>query len=444
MGYRTKHILKKIAKRRRLLTAIPLSSILCLAGLSCDDGEKTEIVSPESFTINASVSPAVATVGIVEWSIDAAPVDLATIEFGPTEEYGMTAPVDIHEPNYRTLLLGMKPSSDYHFEIRAIAGGVLYRSGDNVLTTGPVINGLTQPNVTLSFPEYRSGGFLVWGTCNSIIDGKSVAIINDADGDYVWWYPAAIANITAARMTYDGKYMALIPTNNNGDDGAIEIVSMDGLWSEVFETPSATHDLTPMPDGRIAFLSVDKKGQDVEPCGKIEALSLDGTREVIFDTAELWDAPCHLNAIRYSAAEDVLTLSDLLHNQIIGVSTSGEHLWTANQGGGLWEKQHGHQLLDDSLLVFTNTTSEVLEFAFVDAFEETLVWSYDSSYSSMLLGDVQRLPNGNTLITYSVSGIIQEIAHDGYPVQTVAFGQMFPGYVGWRSSLYGPPDDIFE
>jgi hypothetical protein len=441
----TKHISKKIVKPSRFSPSVlVLSLILGLTNLSCDEETETENISPELFTINASVSPAISTVGIVEWSFDMSPIDSATVEFGLTQEYGMTALVDINEPNHRTLLLGMKPSLDYHFEVCVISNGTLYRSGDILITTGPVINGLAQPNITLSFPENRAGGFIVSGSYNAVIDSESVAYILDADGDCVWWFPAAIPNITRARMTWDGKHMALIPANNNGDDGAIEFVSMDGLWSQVLDLPSSTHDLTPMPDNRIAFISVDKKDQETEPCGKIEALSLDGAREIIYDTSALWQPPCHNNAIRYSATENIFTLSDLVHSQIIGVSMTGEHLWTANQSGDLWEKQHGHQLLDGSLLVFSNLNAEVLEFAFPDALEETLVWSYSSMYTSMLLGDVQRLPNGNTLITYSEDGIIQEISGNGEPVQTFAFSQQVPGYVSWRSSLYGPPDDVFQ
>jgi hypothetical protein len=55
-----------------------------------------------------SLSTVIPTVGIVEWTTDLPGLTEASIEFGLDENYGMTAPVDLGEVNYRTLLLGMK------------------------------------------------------------------------------------------------------------------------------------------------------------------------------------------------------------------------------------------------------------------------------------------------------------------------------------------------
>ena len=55
-------------------------------------------------------------------------------------------------------------------------------------------------------------------------------------------------------------------------------------------------------------------------------------------------------------------------------------------------------------------------------------------------GDVQRLPNGNTLITYSTSSLIQEVdASDAVVLEIAAVGSF--GYVEFRKSLYGEPSD---
>jgi hypothetical protein len=54
-----------------------------------------------------------------------------------------------------------------------------------------------------------------------------------------------------------------------------------------------------------------------------------------------------------------------------------------------------------------------------------------------VLGDVQRLPNGNTLITYSTSGIIEEVTSSGDLVQTISANSF--GYTSFRETLYGPP-----
>ena len=56
--------------------------------------------------------------------------------------------------------------------------------------------------------------------------------------------------------------------------------------------------------------------------------------------------------------------------------------------------------------------------------------------NSNVLGDVQRLPNGNTLVTYSTDGEILEVDASGATVQTIMGSY---GYADWRATLYGPP-----
>ena len=70
-----------------------------------------------TITATSSVSPMIATVGIVTWSTTLSGVQSAKIDFGLTTSYGMTAPVDLTQPSYRTLLLGMKAQRMYNYKI---------------------------------------------------------------------------------------------------------------------------------------------------------------------------------------------------------------------------------------------------------------------------------------------------------------------------------------
>jgi hypothetical protein len=88
------------------------------------DGGGGGAQGPCSITITTkSLSDVISTVGIVEWSTDLSNMTEASIEFGLDTNYGMTAPVDLKEPNYRTLILGMKAGGrTYHFRVVAKAG----------------------------------------------------------------------------------------------------------------------------------------------------------------------------------------------------------------------------------------------------------------------------------------------------------------------------------
>jgi hypothetical protein len=60
-------------------------------------------------------------------------------------------------------------------------------------------------------------------------------------------------------------------------------------------------------------------------------------------------------------------------------------------------------------------------------------------------GDVQRLPNGNTLGTYCQPGIIQEVNASGQLVQELSLpaGSIL-GHTTFRASLYGPEPRIYD
>jgi hypothetical protein len=109
---------------------------------------------------------------------------------------------------------------------------------------------------------------------------------------------------------------------------------------------------------------------------------------------------------------------------------------------------HGHQLLPSGNFLFFNNGSIATGVAGLSNAREyqldmatmkaTLVWSYTAEkINSMVLGDVQRLPNGNTLVTFSSMGAIHEVAPNGQLVMSLKSNQF--GYATWRDTLYGPP-----
>jgi hypothetical protein len=171
----------------------------------------------------------------------------------------------------------------------------------------------------------------------------------------------------------------------------------------------------------------------------------DGTTASILDTNQIFDgATCHANAIRYSETEGVYTLSDMGAGDLIWVDRETrsviQRLSDFNIDWG--NHQHGHHLLNDSIVLFNNARRLTQEFSLAPATEQTsAVWQYGTSFSSEVLGDVQRLPNGNTNITYSTAGRIHQVGPDGSLVMETVIGTSI-GYSVWRESLYGPPSDV--
>ncbi|HEX9618522.1 MAG TPA: aryl-sulfate sulfotransferase [Polyangiaceae bacterium] len=383
------------------------------------------------------------TVGIVTWSVDVAALTAAYIEFGLDTTYGMTAPVDLAETDYRTLLLGMKPSSSYHFRIVAGDGASTYTSDDYVIETDPPTNLVSVERFTVMDEDARQRGFIVASYWQG--QGSAVPFILDADGDIVWWYAGGPNGIARARMSEDGKNMWMVVASNNG--GALRRVSMDGLDAQTYNGVTASHDITPVGGDRMAFLEYGESDCDsvyeIDPSG--EAVEVFESQGVVESGGGLLG--CHGNALRYSQAEDVYTFSDL-NQDVLVVNRSGEVEWRlserVNGGNDAWAgAQHGHQLLDGSILIFANAGGSNNSSAAVEyTLEGEEIMRYVGGNFTQNLGDVQRLPNGNTLVNYGNDSVIREIDADENVVLEIEGNGSSFGYTLWRETLYGPPPNI--
>ena len=403
-------------------------------------------------------SDRIPTVGIVEWSLSGEPPSSARILYrlddGGSASLNRSgaAPVDLDEPGFRTLLLGLKQSSDYRFQIEATRAGRTCTSEEYLLpTTGsyPEAPAITRQ---LARPDAREPGFIVTSSGTSL---PPSAFIIDADGEIVW-YVEGPQNPTRARMDYEGRNMWMVGLNLTNQVGEMRRVSMDGE-EEQRDVPGlerAHHDFTVMPGGRVAALVWG--GPGIDPPSDLLIRSPDGALTVAFAIgANLYRSDTyHANAIHYVPFDGGFTIADRNPSLVVKVSAEGSPQW---QLGGAcedapvgascsprdWSVIHGHHLLEDGAFVLFDNESvdeaRVFEFqldAEPGALRATLVEEYVGTAASSNLGDVQRLPSGNTLITYSAAGEIVEVDPDWNPVQT--FGVRI-GYTSWRPTLYGAP-----
>jgi Arylsulfotransferase (ASST) len=413
-----------------------------------------------AFTVTTNeISSQIPTVGVVEWSLTGAPPSSAKIVYALSDadpsllNQGGEAPVELANANYRTLLLGLKQSKDYTFHIEASRGGATCLSADYALpTTGSLANA---PSVTLNVaqPGAREPGFIVTSSGTSVPDS---AYIIDADGEMVWFFPGPL-NTCRAQMDYEGNTMWMITCNPINEMGELRSVSMDGVEvsMNVPGFDGAHHDLTVMPGGRVAALVWTTP--DNEPPSDLVIRTPDGQTTTAFTIgSNLYLSDLfHANAVHYLPSDDSFTVADRDANVVVKVSSAGVPQW---QLGGVcdgaptgthcspqsWLVNHGHHLLDDGTLVLFNNTetaydAHVLEFQVDDTasgLAATMVRDYAGTAVSATLGDVQRLPGGNTLVTYSEAGQIVELDASWNVVQTFT---VRVGYSNWRPTLYGPP-----
>jgi hypothetical protein len=294
-----------------------------------------------------------------------------------------------------------------------------------------------------------AGGYLINGTYQT-----GPAYILDADGDFVWWWNEG--EVTRARMSYDGKYMWIAKGNVPQSQAKMVRVSMDGMDREDLSSDfqNLNHDFTVAEDGAVIFIAYGSNG-----CDDVKERAADGTVRTIANTGDvLGSGMCHCNAIQYSRDDDTIVVSELDANAYIKLGRDGTVVWVLGGGGAgdfsgdgaSWNNQHGlHVLGEDHLLIFNNGAmggggaSIVFEIQLdLGAMTATRGWQYASmpAIQNPIMGDVQRLDNGNTLVTYSYQGIIHEVSSNGMLLQELSWG--IGGAIGYsmkRASLYGPP-----
>jgi Arylsulfotransferase (ASST) len=402
-----------------------------------------------AFTATSSFSTALPNVAIVTWSTTLANPTRAEIEFGPAaSETTMVAPVDLTQAGFRTLLLGMKGNTSYTYRIVASTAAGTCTSDSYTIMTGAVPDSAPTVTATIMDASAHDRGFIVTSTG---ISGNTTFII-DPDGAVIW--TAAGPKIPSrAHMSWDGTRMYTMALNvQNGGLGNIQSVAMDGTGTTTFAGLTASHhDLTAIPGG-FATLLWNTSVKDA-PCSLVERADATGAlTTVVADMGTVYNsASFHANSVHYYPGDDSYTVGDRNPSLYVKLTREGQLIW---QFGGTnpkdpskfftgvptWAVNHGHQLLSDGTFVFFNNGSnEAWSYALDTAtMTATRLLAYTATgATSNVLGDVQRVPNGNYLVTFSTSGQIHEISPTGALVAT--FTSTAFGYAEFRESLYGAP-----
>ena len=392
------------------------------------------------------------TVAVVTYTTDLAGVTGGQIDFGPMGgTTTMTAPIDTTEAAPKTMLVGMKGGKSYTYRITLKAPTGSCTSQDYTVMTGAVPSSVPKPTTTIMNAAMHDKGFIV--TSGGLM-GTMTEIL-DADGDIVWWATGPAQN-SRSRMSWDASHMYMMSLNvQNSGSGKITYLSMDGSGStNVPGVAASHHDMTTIPGG-FATPLWNKSGMDA-PCSLVEfANDTWKTTTVVADLSSVYNsASFHTNAVHYYPSDDTYTIGDRNPNLFVKVSRSGSLIWQFGgtnpkdakktfSGVTTWMVNHGHHLMSDgTFLFFNNNAAEAWGYKLdTTNMSASKTFMYTASgVNSAVLGDVQGLPNGNILITFSNSAQIHEVTRSGTLVMkiTTSSNSGF-GYSEFRESLYGPP-----
>ena len=418
--------------------------VAALAFIGCPEDEPAG-----GFTLQAQISGLIPTVATVQWTTDLGSVLEGYVEFGADTTYGTHVEAeDDGTGSFGATLLGMRPSTEYHYRAVAVIGESTYYSDDATLTTGGQPSFLPEITIVAADSERQAGGLLV----TSVLTIPSVAAILDTSGHYVWWWASEDENadwpITRARLSLDGQSVLFLRNVPLGSDVTSEgqhivRVSLDGTHVEEVPAPGVHNDFVELPDGTLTVLAEDARELEGETVvgDRILELRPDGTEVEIWSVWDdltydpemtLYGHWTHANAIDYDVAQDTYHVGARHVNAIFKVDRAARELvWVlggpdsdfvpADEETETTRLQHQFELLDDGILVFDNRDESVMSSRAVqydldeDDFTVRQVWEYISAPPVFCpgMGDVARLDSGNTLVTWSSAGMIDEVAPDG-------------------------------
>ena len=414
--------------------------------------------------VDAVPSDAVVTVATVSWTTEE-PV-AGYVEYGPTKDYGQQTPLrGAAETDHSVALIGLLPETEYHYRVVIPGEKRDTESNDGTFTTGALP--LELPDLTVTGQSDKDFILAV-----PLLGTLAAPVIIDQDGNYVWYtFDDSGLDVYRVRLSLDGQsvlYNAGSVSGDPAEDSKLVRVSLDGTVREEILLPLLAHDFVELPDGTLGAM-VTKYQDDLRGDSIVE-VAPDGTQTEVWSSWDCFDPEIHEgdgppgdwtfgNALDYDPDENIYYQGMRDFSSIARVDpTTRACDWVFGSEGATIEPasgadiflhQHQFEVLEDSILLFDNdgsteSTSRVLEFAF-DPAKDTAkqIWSYvpDPYIYTFVLGDVKRFDDGDTLITWSVSGQIDLVSPDGEPTWTMntALGYAF-GFNTVTSSPYVDAD----
>lgn len=442
----------------------------------------TDGADPEVLHLEKRSSKITPTVITVSW--DTLAPSEGWVAFGPDADTRLSTPPQLTPTtHHRFQVAGFPEGSSWHWRAVSRIDGVEVSSADQVHTSGTAPADLPR----LDLANRVDGAWMPGYRLLTLIAETGGVVVLDDDGAVVWWHQTTSPEtVTQARFAPDGSgvWYLVGDSTRTTDIGEIRYQRWDGAETLALRAEWAHHDFVILPDGRLAWIAVDIRdylGESVVG-DVIMEMNADGTGATpIWSTWDHIDLPdlascsrdfypqgcdwTHANSLWYDPSDDSYTLS--IHNlDLFAKIDAGDHTagsgtttWLAGSGPASdfsisppeasWEHQHavkpvggGEYLLFDNGKGVADSWSEIWRFR-MDEQTRTAeaIWGFDygGERNSIMLGDIQPLPNGNYLTSWGSEGEVAEIS----PAKEVvweAYASLgsFLGFIGFGETLGGP------
>ena len=446
---------------------MPRSLVLTFLALTGCDGCGPG-ACPSVSDVVATVSPDIPTVVTVTWTSDEP--STGYVSFGPGEELSMATALEQQATTEHThYLLGIPANTEGSFQVVTVdADGAECTESVEPVTTGGLAAGLPGLTVTGSGMDH----YMVLPMLGSPIG----LVILDPDGNFLWWhFEDRGLDVYRAMLSVDGEsllYNAASVSGDPSDQSQMMRVSLDGSTVTAIDVPLLAHDFVEHADGTIGAMVIEYRGEGEDEIkgDSIVEIAPDGTQTTVWTSWDCFDPEQDIgddqeygwtfaNALDWDGTYYYLSLRNF--STVVQIDPSdGSCGWafgdvgaTITPAAGSERFLHSHQfeILEGSFLIFDNDgsiaqESRVLEYAFdPESGTAEQIWEYstDPAVWSFVLGDVKRFDDGDTLVTWSVNGLIERVTPEGVPEWSMStgFGSAF-GFNTVREDLYAADDHL--
>ncbi len=416
-------------------------------------------LSPQS--IEARVSDNISTVVIVSWETEEA--STGYVEYGPTEELGLSTPLSSESTSHEAALLGLTAETDYFYRVVVVADDVSLDGKIQSFTTGSLPLGLPDLEVTGDGHDQF--------TLVPVLGATTAITIINPEGKIVWYHTDdRDLDFYRARLSADGEHLIYNAGSVSGDpsdESEIVRVRLDGSGSKSVPVPLLAHDFVEHPDGTIGAIVVEYREVDgVTIRGdQIVELSGDGDIETVWSAWDCFDPEqdrsddlehgwTFANALDYDPDEDAYYLGMRNFSSIAKIDReSGTCEWVLGFSGSTFDfadgsdrflHQHQFEVRGDHILVLDNdgssgSESRVLEYELdFDNNLATQVWSYVASppVYTFVLGEPTRLSDEDVFVNWSAAGQLERVSGDETTWKLNTRAGFIFGFHTLASSLY--------
>lgn len=377
----------------------------------------------------------------------------ATITYTYGDHAGSTPTHTLDAGAHSQVVLGLPFGVEATLQVVLEANGQTLVSEPQVVRTAPWPKTLPVPILLTAAPERWDAGLpYVVTSMNRVGDertGDWWVFVLDRSGNVVWARPSPHDFVSRyVRIGRGGSdllvdYDSFWPQDDLGAASQVVRLTLDGVVSHTYPTPFLHHAFTEHDDGAIVWLALDD-GYENETLERLDAA---GVQSRIWDCQSQFYATigqigsCGTNGLYWDAAADRYLISSWAIDTVIEIDGATGALnryfgqlpgaWSFDPPESEFDWQHGPIYTDAGTLMVSSkrwdpeaSRNETVAYEYaLDEGAQTLreVWSFGKGQGiyGAFMGEVHRLPGGNTLHNYGEEARLREVTPDGEVVWEV-------------------------